>query len=128
MNKIMKIKLLVFSGILLVASICYVLHWLPYTAIWLWAPILVFVDYYLDGYAKRSGMVLYDEMAEQTTEKSAWVTFQATIVVAFLMIVYYDLRRTQIDPRYTLAYLVGFMGIVFLVVSTYYNIKQGVYE
>lgn len=128
MNKLIKIKLLVFLGMLLLASFFYIFHILPYKAVWLWFPILVFVDYWLDWYAKRKGMILSDEMTKQTTGKSAWATFQATIVLIFLTIVYYDFNRTMIDPRYTLAYLAGFMGIVFLAVNTYYNIKQGAWD
>lgn len=125
MNKLTKIKLLIFSGILFIASVSYIFHLLPYKAIWLWAPILVFVDYWLDEYAKKRGMILSDEMTDQTTSKSAWLTFQVTIVLMFLAIVYYDINRTSIDPRYILAYFAGFMGITFLAFNTYYNIKHG---
>lgn len=128
MNKLTKIKLAAFLGILLVASFSYITHALPYKAVWLWFPILVFVNYWLNWYAMKRGMILSDEMIEQTTGKSAWATFQATIVLLFLAIVYYDLNRTQIDARYILAYLAGFMGIVFLLVNAYYNIKQGAWE
>ncbi|NOZ76112.1 MAG: hypothetical protein GXO65_05615, partial [Euryarchaeota archaeon] len=44
------------------------------------------------------------------------------------MIVYYDNNRTLMDPRYLLAYLAGFMGIVYIIVYAYYNIRQGVWE
>jgi len=125
MKKLTKIKLLIFSGLLLIASISYIFHLLPYKAIWLWAPILVFVDYWLDEYAKKRGMILSDEMTDQTTSKSAWLTFQTTIVLMFLAIVYYDINRTSIDPRYILAYFAGFMGLTFLAFNTYYNIKHG---
>lgn len=127
-NKLTKIKLLVFSGILLMASFFYVYHILPYKAIWLWFPILVFVDYWLNWYAKKRGMILSDELTQQIIGKSAWATFQLTIAVIFVTIVYYDMHRTHIDPRYILAYLAGFMGITFLAVNTYYNIKQGLWD
>ncbi|MFQ5975185.1 MAG: hypothetical protein ACE5J5_02560 [Candidatus Hydrothermarchaeales archaeon] len=128
MNKLTKIKLLVFSGILLIAGVSYIFHLLPYKAIWLWPPIFVFVDYWMDSYAKKKGMILSDEMTELTTGKSAWLTFQATIAIIFLTIVYYDSRRTGIDPRYLLAYVAGFMGITFFVVNIYYNIQHGRWE
>ena len=128
MNKLTKIKLIAFLGILLIASISYVFHLLPYKAIWLWFPILVFVEYWLNWYAKRRGMILSDEMTKQTIGKSAWMTFQATIAIIFLTIVYYDFNLVQTDPRYTLAYLAGFMGIVFLLVNAYYNKKQGAWD
>ncbi|MFQ5816294.1 MAG: hypothetical protein ACE5G7_07350 [Candidatus Hydrothermarchaeaceae archaeon] len=128
MDKLAKVKLVVFSGILTIASISYIFHLLPYKAIWLWFPILVFVDYWLDWYAMRKGMILSDEMTKLTIGKSAWATFQATIVLIFLTIVYYDFNRTQIDPRYMLAYIAGFMGITFLIVNTFYKLKQGAWE
>jgi hypothetical protein len=128
MNKLTKIKLIAFLGILLIASISYVFHLLPYKAIWLWFPILVFVEYWLNWYAKRRGMILSDEMTKQTIGKSAWMTFQATIAIIFLTIVYYDFNLVQTDPRYTLAYLAGFMGIVFLLVNAYHNKKQGAWD
>ncbi len=127
-NKLTRIKLAAFLGILLVASFSYITHALPYRAVWLWFPIIVFVNYWLNWYAMKRGMILSDEMIEQTTGKSAWATFQITIVFLFLAIVYYDLNRTQIDVRYILAYIGGFMGITFLVVNAYYNIKHGAWE
>jgi uncharacterized membrane protein len=126
MNKLTKIKLVTFLAILLLASFSYVYHLLPYKAIWLWFPILVFVDYWLNAYARKRGMILSDEMTKQTIGKSAWTTFQATIAVIFLTIVYYaSFNRIHTDPRYTLAYLAGFMGIFFLLVNAYYNVRQG---
>lgn len=128
MNKLTKAKLVVFSVIVVIASTSYIFHLLPYRAVWLWFPIVVFVDYWLDWYAKRRGMILSDEMTRQTTGKSAWATFQATIILIFITIVYYDFTRTNIDPRFILAYIAGFMGIIFLIVNTYYNLKQGAWE
>ncbi|MFQ5888065.1 MAG: hypothetical protein ACE5HY_05160 [Candidatus Hydrothermarchaeales archaeon] len=128
MNKLTKVKLFVFLGIILIASFSYIFHILPYTAIWLWFPILVFVNHWLDWYAERRGMILSDEMTRQRTGVSSWWTFQATIALIFLSIVYYDSHRTSIDPRFILAYLAGFMGIIFLAVYAYYNFKQGVWE
>ncbi len=128
MNKLTKVKLVVFSGVLIVASISYIFHLLPYKAIWLWFPVLVFVDYWLNWYAQKKGMILSDEMTRLTTGKSAWATFQATMVFIFLAIVYYDYINTWVDPRYILAYVAGFMGIVFLVVNIYYNFREGAWE
>ncbi|MEE8167316.1 MAG: hypothetical protein V3T58_00385 [Candidatus Hydrothermarchaeales archaeon] len=128
MNKLMKIKFVVFSGILIIAAISYIFHLLPYKAIWLWFPILVFVDYWMDWYAKRKGMILSDEMTRLTTGKSAWATFQVTIALILLTIVYYDSNRMYIDPRFILAYIAGFMGIIFLIANTYYKFKQGAWE
>lgn len=128
MNKLMKVRLFVFLGIVLLASISYIFHLLPYKAIWLWFPILAGMDYWLNWYAERRGMILSDEMTKQTAGKSALVTFQATIALVFLTIVYYDFYQTPVDPRYLLAYLAGFMGIVFLTVNMYYKIKQGAWE
>lgn len=130
MNKLTKAKLIIFSGILLLASISYAFHILPYKAVWLWFPVLVFVNHWLNWYAKRRGMILSDEMTKQTTGKAAWIAFQATITALFLAIVYYDfnLHLCSGDPRYILAYIAGFMGIVFLAVNAYYNIKQGAWE
>jgi uncharacterized membrane protein len=128
MNKLMKVKLFLFSGIFLIATFSYILHLLPYRAILLWFPIIVIVNYWLDWYAESRGMILSDEMTRQRASVSAWWTFQTTIAFIFLSIVYYDLNRTQIDPRYILAYLAGYMGIVYLAVYVYYNIKQGVWE
>lgn len=125
MNKLTKVKLIVFLSILTVASISYIFHLLPYRAIWLWFPIIVFVDYWLDWYAQKRGMILSDEMTRLTVGKSAWVTFQVTIALIFLSIVFYDIHRTRIDPRITLAYVAGFMGITFIIVQTYYNLKHG---
>ncbi|RMF90815.1 MAG: hypothetical protein D6733_02835 [Methanobacteriota archaeon] len=128
MNKLTKAKLLAFTGIIIAAAVAYIYHLLPYKAIWLWAPVLVFVDYWLDWYARKRGMILSDEMTVQTTGKSAWATFQATIALLFLAIVYYDMHRASVDPRYILAYIAGFMGIVFFAVNTYYNIRQGAWD
>jgi len=128
MDKFSKIKLVVFSGILLIASISYVFHLLPYKAIWLWFPILAFVDYWIDKYEEKQGLILEDELTKLTTEKAAWVTFQMTIFLVFIAIFYYDINRTQIDPRYTLAHIAGFMGIFFLIVNAYYNYKLGAWE
>ena len=128
MDKLTKIKLFVFISIILIAAFSYAFHTLPYNAIWLWFPILVLVNHWLDWYAKKRGMVLSDEMTLQRTRVSAWWTFQATIAIIFISIAYYDLNRTSMDPRYILAYLAGYMGIVYLVVYIYYNIKQGVWE
>ena len=127
-DKITKIKLLVFSSITVIAVASYIFRILPRIAIWLWPPVLALVDYYIDWYAQRRGIILYDEMVERTTEKSAWITFQVTILLMFLIIVQFDIYRTQIDPRYIVAYLAGFMGILFLAINTYYNIKQGALE
>jgi uncharacterized membrane protein HdeD (DUF308 family) len=128
MNKLTRAKLTVFFGILLMASISYAFHLLPYRAVWLWFPILVFVNRWLDWYAMKKGMVLSDEMTMQRTWVSAWKTFQGTIAVIFLTIVYYDTYRTSMDPRFILAYLAGFMGIAYIAVFVYYSIKQGMWE
>ncbi len=128
MNKLTKIKLVTFLGILIIASISYVYHILPYKAIWLWFPLLVFVGYWMDRYAKKRGMILSDEMTMHTAGKSAWVTFWATLIFILLTIVYYDFNRTYMDVRHPLAYIAGFMGIVFLVVNAYYNIKYGAWD
>ena len=128
MNKLTKIRFLAVFGIAAFAALSYYTHFLPYTAVWLWFPIIVFVDYWLNWYTKRRGMILSDEMTKQTIGKSAWMTFQATIALIFLTIVYYDFNLVQTDPRYTLAYLAGFMGIVFLLVNAYHNIKQGAWD
>jgi hypothetical protein len=130
MNKLTKIRFLAFFGIATFAVISYYTHFLPYKAVWLWFPILVFVDYWLNTYAKKRGMVLSDEMTKQTVGKSAWVTFQATIAVIFIAIVYYDSNRHLCiaDPRYILAYIAGFMGIAFLLANAYYNKKQGAWD
>lgn len=128
MNKLMKAKLAVIFGITLTASISYIYHLLPYSAIWLWFPIAVFVNRWLDMYAEKRGMILSDEMTMQRTWVAAWKTFQTTVVVLFLAIVYYDSYRAVTDPRYILAYLAGFMGIVYIVVYIYYSIKQGMWE
>ncbi len=125
MNKLTKVKIVTFSGIVIIASVSYILHLLPYKAIWLWFPVIVFIDYWLDWYARNRGMVLSDEMTRLTTGKSAWATFQATIALIFITIVYYDIHRIQLDPRFILAYIAGFMGIFFLVMNTYYTFKQG---
>ncbi len=127
-DKLAKLKLVVFSGILLIASISYIFHLLPYKAIWLWFPILAFVDYWIDQYAQREGMILEDELTKLTTEKAAWATFQLTIFLIFITIVYYDFNRAQIDPRYVLVQIAGAMGIIFLIADTYYNIKLGAWE
>ncbi len=128
MNKLTKIKLVTFLGILIIASISYVYHILPYKAIWLWFPVLVFVDYWLNWYAKKRGMILSDEMTMHTAGKSAWVTFWATLTLILLTIVYYDFNRIYVDARYLLAYIAGFMGIVFLIVNAYYNLKYGAWD
>ena len=128
MNKLTKIRIIAFSGIIIIAAISYAYHILPYKAVWLWFPIFVFVDYWLNAYAKKRGMVLSDEMTEQTIGKAAWETFLATIAFIFLTIVYYDYNRVTMDPRYILAYLAGFMGISFLMVTLYYNIKSGAWD
>ena len=128
MNKLTKAKLAVILGIILIAAISYLYHLLPYNAIWLWFPIAVFVNRWLDMYAEKRGMILSDEMTMQRTWVSAWKTFQWTIVGVFLAIVYYDAYRTIVDPRYILAYLAGFMGIAYIVVYIYYSIKQGMWE
>jgi uncharacterized membrane protein len=127
-NKLTRAKLMVFIGVILTASISYVYHLLPYRAIWLWFPILVFVNRWLDWYAIKKGKILSDEMTMQRTWVSAWKTFQATIAILFLAIVYYDTYRTSMDPRFILAYLAGFMGITYIVVYIYYSIKQGMWE
>jgi uncharacterized membrane protein len=128
MNKLTKAKLTVLIGIVLTAAISYLYHLLPYNAIWLWFPIAVFVNHWLDIYAEKRGMVLSDEMTLQRTRVAAWKTFQGTIIVVFLAIVYYDAYRTIVDPRYILAWLAGFMGIVYITVYIYYSIKQGMWE
>jgi hypothetical protein len=91
-------------------------------------PILVLVNYWLDWYAQRRGLILSDEMTRQRSWVSAWWTFQATIMLIFILIVYYDLNRTSIDPRFVLAPLAGYMGIAFIGVYIYYNIKQGIWD
>ncbi len=128
MNKLTKIKTLAFSGIIVVGTVSYVYHLLPYRAVWLWFPILVFVDYWLSWYARRRGMILSDELTEQATERSAWATFQATIAFIFLAIVYYDINRTLVDSRIIFAYVAGFMGVAFIVFKIYYNFEQGIWD
>jgi|GEM_PF-6357810 len=128
MNKLMKARLFVFSSIILAALFSYALHILPYSAVWLWFPILVLVNHWLDWYAEKRGMILSDEMTRQRAGIAAWWTFQTTIILIFMAVVYYDLNRTSVDPRYILAYLAGFMGIAYLAVYVYYNIKQGVWD
>lgn len=128
MNKLTKAKLAVIVGMALTAAISYLYHLLPYNAIWLWFPIAVFINRWLDMYAEKRGMILSDEMTMQRTWISAWKTFQWTIAVIFLAIVYFDVYRTIVDPRYVLAYLAGFMGIAYIIVYIYYSIKQGMWE
>jgi uncharacterized membrane protein len=128
MDKLSKAKLLVFSAIVLVATYSYATHTLPYRAVWLWFPIFVIVNHWLDWYAKNRGLILSDEMTRQRTWVASWWTFQATIALIFLSIVYYDIYKTSIDPRFVLAYLSGYMGIVFLAVYIYYNFKQGIWD
>jgi len=128
MDKLMKAKLAVFSALILAAVFSYAFHILPYNAVWLWFPILVLVNHWLDWYAIRRGMILSDEMTRQRAGVAAWWTFQGTILLIFVSIVFYDTSRTFIDPRYLLAYLAGFMGIAYLAVYIYYNIKQGVWD
>ncbi len=128
MNKLSKIKLTVFIGILTIAAVSYKLHLLPYKAVWLWAPVIAFAGYGIDEYAKKRGMILSDEMTESIIGKTAWMTFQGTILFLFLAIIYYDTNRIQVDPRYILAYTAGFMGITFVIFNTYFNFQQGVYE
>jgi hypothetical protein len=128
MDKLSKVRLLVFVVIILVGSISYIFHLLPYNAVWLWFPILVFVNHWLNWYARKKGLILSDEMTRQRGGIAAWWTFQGTIVILFLLIVYYDLYRALVDPRYILAYLAGFMGIAYLFVYIYFNIKQGIWE
>ena len=128
MNKLTKIKLIAFTGIIIIAAISYAFHILPYKAVWLWFPIFVFVDYWMNWYAKRRGMILSDELTKQTIGRAAWETFQATIAFIFLAIVYYDYTRVSMDPRFILAYVAGFMGISFLLVTVYHNIKSGAWD
>jgi hypothetical protein len=128
LDKLYKVRLFVFSNIILIGLISYIFHLLPYSAVWLWFPIIVFLNHWLNWYAKKRGLILSDEMTKQRGVIASWWTFQSTIVIIFLLIVYYDLYRTLVDPRYILAYLAGFMGIVYLFVYIYFNIKQGIWE
>ena len=128
MDKLTKVKLSVFGTIVLVAVVSFAFHLLPYRGGLLWFPILVIVNSWIDFYAKKKGMILTDEMTRQRTGTAAWWTFQLTIATIFLNIVYYEFNRTLIDARFALAYIAGYMGIVFLVVYVYYNYKQGVWD
>ncbi len=128
MNKLDKAKILVFISIVLAAALSYLFHLLPYRAAWLWFPILVIVNHWLEWYAKKRGLILEDEMTRQRAGTASWMTFQATIALMFVSIVYYDMNRTAMDPRFVLAYLAGYMGIVYILVYAYYNIKQGIWE
>lgn len=127
MNKLDKAKIFVFTTVIIIAALSYIFHALPYRAAWLWFPILVLVNQWMDSYAKKRGLILEDEMTRQRTGTASWMTFQATIALLFISIVYYDINRTVMDPRLVFAYLAGYMGIVYILVYVYYNIKQGIW-